>query len=183
MQVVLPALVGLALTVVAGTSSAAQSAPPPWNPDSIVCVDSAVAAASAYGRCALMYDRNVIRRGIDGAVVEKPGFLRPIRLERLVVGDSAKRYAASYERNGRRASILGIVGGALMLTSVTVADVQMNRDCSGPYGGCYTNDPGVAPAMMFVAGSASLLLTIPFQLRADRAAVRAVWWNNMRFGR
>lgn len=54
MKGVVQTFAGLALTVVASVSAVAQSTPPAWNPDTVVCADSAVAAESAYMRCALM---------------------------------------------------------------------------------------------------------------------------------
>src|SRR5205814_733626 len=72
--------------------------------DSAACDRS---GASLYRSCVLWLGGRGLIQG-DSTLVATSGFLRPIRLTRIVQGDSAKQYAAVYEIKRRRADWLSI---------------------------------------------------------------------------
>lgn len=167
--------VSLAALVVTSSASAQEK----WNPDSIACADSSPAAS--YARCALMFEGNKVRRGMDETVVGRPGFFKPIPLERLVVGDSARKFAAQYATRTRQETVLGTLGAAMILAGALIANDDLDRHCAG--GICSTEDLSPAAAGLLFGGIGVGLVSIPFHIKAQRAGARAVWWNNLRFAR
>jgi hypothetical protein len=166
------------LAIAPGTSPARGQTPAPA---AAQCADSI--GPAAYQRCALWLDGTRVRRGSDGAVVARPGFFAPARLSRVVAGDSARAYAALYERNARRSYLLGALSGALLVAAYIVAD---SYDCArGIFGVCTNADDSHALATLglTVAGAVTLVASVPFTVRATRAMGRAVWWHNARFAR
>jgi hypothetical protein len=115
-------------------------------------------------------------------VVGRPGFFRPVRLEQLVAGDSAKSYARIYERRARQGNALTFVGSALMITGLMLADTHSTTDCV-PYAYCGDTRNERAVYTLVLLGGGINLLSLPFHFKAEGAAVRAVWWNNARFAR
>ncbi|HET9425958.1 MAG TPA: hypothetical protein VFO55_11340 [Gemmatimonadaceae bacterium] len=179
-NVLIRTVAGVALVAASASSSIrAQEPGPAWRSDNVVCTDT-TPGAGTYARCALLIDWPGIRRGVDATVVGRPGIFGPIRLQQLVVGDSARRHAASYERNARRAGLLAFVGAALVVTGLTLADTHTAASCAPGYFCEDTRNETPAIASV-VAGTAALIFSIPFQFKSQRAMARAVWWNNARF--
>ena len=69
----------------------------------------------AYDGCALFLEGRLLKRGALGTVVATPGFWRPLPLIAEVGGDSAIRYARSFERNAFRGKVTGAAGGLLVV--------------------------------------------------------------------
>lgn len=166
---------------VASTAARGQAPVIPAGTDGQVCADSANAAAT-YARCALMLEGGVVRRGIDAVAVGRPGVFRPIRLERLVVGDSARMFARNYERRARQGNFLTAVGAALMITGLVISDEHNAPDCP-PGIFCEDTRNETAAVGLVIAGAGISVISLPFHLKAQRASVRAIWWNNARFAR
>jgi hypothetical protein len=168
-----------AVALLCATQAEAQASMTSAGTDGQVCADT-TNPAGTYARCALMLDRKVVRRGIDAVTLGRPGFFRPIRLEQLVAGDSAKGYARMYERRTRQGNALTFVGSALMITGLMMADTHRTADCV-PYTYCSDTRNETAVISLVLLGGGINLLSLPFHFKAEGAAARAVWWNNARF--
>lgn len=168
-----------AIAFLGAAPAGAQGAIASAGTDGQVCADT-TSAAGTYARCALMLDRKVVRRGIDAVTVGRPGFFRPIRLEQLVAGDSAKSYARLYERRTRQGNALTFVGSALMITGLMLADTHSTTDCV-PYTFCNDTRNETPVFTLVLLGGGINLLSLPFHFKGEAAAARAVWWNNARF--
>lgn len=174
-------LIGIAL-LGATASSPVQAQPTAWIPDAVACADTTPGVAT-YARCALLLDRPGVRRGVEATVVARPGIFSPFALSRLVVGDSAKMYAARYERSARTAQFFGLLGAALVAAGVVYADAHhASADCITGYP-CKDTVDETVPLGLVIAGTGAFVISVPLQLQAQRAAARAVWWNNARFAR
>ena len=163
----------LLLLVAASAAISSAAAAQDVRSDAVACRD--IATTGLYRRCALWIDGQRVRRGEEGVVVGRPGFFKPAAMTKLVVGDSAQRYAELFERRSRQSNAF-LVGTAVFVTSTYV--YIANRQCSPDCG----NENLIAGA--FTVGSMGLLISgVSLQVRAQRAAARAVWWNNERFSR
>jgi hypothetical protein len=162
---------------VAVLSSAAtargQSAAPPN-----LCAEP-VPAAGTYTTCALWMDARGIRKGVDGALLEKPGFFKPVALTRVVIGDSAKAYAATFDRRMKQGFILSTIGAVLTGVGVgLLSSHECHRDSFG-----YCTDDRLVEGGLIVAGAAFIVVSVPVQLSAQRAGAKSIFWNNARFAR
>ena len=139
---------------------------------------------SSYVNCALWYDGRELRRGSDGAIIERPGFWGTMHLARHLVGDSAQSYARSFERNTRRSQALNLTGFVLFLAG---SSLLRSYECrpEPTFGYCTTRDDEyvMGSALLMGAGAVAWVVSAPFTLRAKRAAARAVWWHNAGFAR
>src|SRR5436190_1398386 len=77
-----------------------------WETDG--CADSRVPAK--VDRCGLFLAENELLRGFLMTVVSMAEPLRPIQLSRFVRSDTARMYAARYERQARVAGLLRFAG-------------------------------------------------------------------------
>jgi hypothetical protein len=169
------ATAAVALCLTGAIPSARGQAPSAQLP----CADSA--GVGLYGHCALWLDGNVVRRGAAGEIVARPGFFRPMRLARLVSGDSARIYAARYETNTRRSIVLGAASTLLFVAAYVIAD---SYDCARRiFGICSRSDDAdaVSVAALAIGSGLALIASVPFSIRARRAGARAIWWHNARF--
>ncbi len=166
----------IAVSAAISTAAAAQDT----RPDSVACTDSV--ATGLYRRCALRIEGGKVRRGVEGVVVAKPRFFRPTALTRVVAGDSAVAYAGLFERRSGQASALQLVGGFLYAGAYVVL---ARRDCVPTgFGFCdYRDNHDWIAGSMAIGGLALSITGVVFQVKAQRAASRAVWWNNERFAR
>lgn len=130
----------------------------------------APADGCTYDRCALRVEDRALVRGAYGerVVALGPFGSGPARVQWL--GDSARAQARKYGVENERAQWLGGIGALLSVASIVIAQ----RDDRGwPY---TSDDP--LPVALVLGGSGLLLASVPFQLRAQRALSRAVWWHN-----
>lgn len=171
--------VGCVVGVLAAGQAQAQSPDRTSNSDSAVCADGG--AMASYARCALMLDGNRVRRGSDAIEVGRPGFFTPIPLERLVAGDTAKMYAARYARRTNQGTLIGVLGLGATVAGLILAHNESDQSCLDFI--CTTDDPSPTAATLIFGGAGLMLVSIPFQVNAQHAAARAVWWHNLRFGR
>src|SRR4051812_30422510 len=116
----------LAMVAIAGPGRA-QSPKDKLNADSVACAEGS--AMASYSRCALMLDGNKVRRGIEATEVGRPGFFAPIPMERLVAGDSAKKYAARYALRSKQAMWIGTIGAAALSAGLILAHNESHLDC------------------------------------------------------
>lgn len=146
--------------------------------------ECAAGAGAAYQRCALWLDGRRVRRGVEGAVVAEPGFFSPTRLTRVVEGDSATKYARSYERNTTRSGVFGLLSGLMIGAAWIVADAY-ECDPDPTFGICTNTDDnyGIASIALIAGGFASAIVSGVLQQRAGRAASRAIFWHNANFAR
>lgn len=178
MRVILAALLamvaarsGIAQTVPAHDTAAARGA----------CADS---VSASYARCALWFNGRSLRRGTGENVIARAGLFRPMPLARHLIGDSARWYGQSYERNVRRANVLNFAGAAISLAGIVVLN-SYRCEPDPTLGYCTRRDDayGFAAAGLFGIGTLVQLGSVPFTLRAGRAASRALWWHNANYGR
>jgi hypothetical protein len=170
-------LVLVAASVAISTAALAQDT----RSDSEACRDTA-SVQGLYRRCALWIDGNKVRRGEEGIVVGRPGIFSPLRMSRLVAGDSAMRYAQLFEHRSKQSGGFLFVGSALLVASEVVLG---SRECHvNIIGACdYRDNHDFVAGSLFVGG---LGFTIPgavLAAKARSAGARAVWWNNSRFAR
>jgi hypothetical protein len=87
-------------------------------------------------------------------------------------------YARRFERRSKQSVALMVLGGAVMIFSISKAD------CGGTYAGCKYdygfNSPGFNTLLAggVLSGTGAYL-----EMRALRSGAKAVWWNNERFAR
>jgi hypothetical protein len=146
--------------------------------------ECAAGGGASYQRCALWLDGRRVRRGADGAVVGEPGFFSPLRLTRLVEGDSAVMEARRFERNSTTAGVFGLLSALSLAGAWIVVDsYECRRDPT--VGVCTTSDDAYTTgAIAFLAGGlVSGIISGVYQRRAARAANRAVFWHNSNFAR
>jgi hypothetical protein len=138
----------------------------------------------SYVQCALWYDGRELRRGSDGAIIERPGFWGTMSLTRHLVGDSAQAYGRSFERNMGRSRALSLTGMALFIAGTSVFNAYECRP-EPTFGHCTTRDDEyvMGSALLIGAGTVALIVSVPFTIRATRSAARAVWWHNAGFAR
>ena len=165
----------LLIAVSAAISSAAGAQD--TRSDIVACRDTAT--TGLYRRCALWLDGNSVRRGEEGLVVARPGFFTPIRLSRVVAGDSALWYAHRFEHRSRQAAFFGVIG------ALALAGTLSSSNCvSGGAFGCGAWDTHRGTALgLLVGGTVFSIAGVHFQVQARRAGAKAVWWNNERFAR
>ena len=145
--------------------------------------ECAAGAGPTYQRCALWMDGRRVRRGADGAVVGEPGFFSPLRLTRLVEGDSAVAHAARFERNTAGAGLFGFLSALSFAGAVITTEAY---DCEpNSLGICTNDDDAVSTGVIaFLAGGiVTGIISGVMQTRAARAANRAIFWHNSNFGR
>jgi hypothetical protein len=146
--------------------------------------ECAAGAGASYQRCALWLDGRRVRRGADGAVVGEPGFFSPLRLTRIVEGDSALTEARRFERSTATSGVFGLLSALSLSGAWIVVD---SHDCrrDPTIGVCTTTDDAyTAGAIALLAGGlVSGIISGVFQRRASRAANRAVFWHNANFAR
>ncbi|HEX4936394.1 MAG TPA: hypothetical protein VFV33_24600, partial [Gemmatimonadaceae bacterium] len=114
--------------------------------------ECAAGPGASYTRCALWIDGPRVRQGAEGVVIGKPGFFRPLRLTRLVQGDSALHYARGFERNTARAGGFAFLSLAFGVAAIVVIDAyDCNRDA---FLGVCTNsdDESTLGAVALLAG-------------------------------
>lgn len=106
-----------------------------------------------------------IRRGPDGTDLGRAqGFGGKDLPALLASSDSAVAHARHFIRSSRTATVLGAVAGGLMVAAAVV-DLRERE----------VTDAGLA----YVAGAGVLgLASLGFELDAQRALARAVWWYN-----
>lgn len=106
-----------------------------------------------------------IRRGPDGTDLGRAqGFGGTSLPVLLASSDSAVAHARHFRRSSRRATVLGAVAGGLIVAAAVV-DLRERE----------VTDAGLA----YVAGAGVVgLVGIGFELDAQRALSRAVWWYN-----
>ena len=160
----------LAVALVAPASSRAQE---PTASPSATCAE---ASPAAYGGCALFLEGRLLKRGALGTVVAKPGFWRPLPLVAEVGGDSAVRYARSFERNAFRGDVTGGAGGLLMLGGLFLT--RPPRSHGGNEFARFETGAG-----MMLSGIVLGFVSSSFNRHAASDAARALWWNNSRYSR
>lgn len=171
------ALIMMTLMAFPAVPALAQDVPQPAG-------ECAAAAGASYVRCALWIDGQRVRRGGEGVVVGRPGFFRPLRLTRLVQGDSALHYARGFERNTARAGGFGLLSLGFVVGAYVVA---ASHDCDPDpvFPVCSNSDDEyVAGAVALLAGGlVSGIVSAVFQNHARRDASRSVFWNNSVYAR
>jgi hypothetical protein len=161
--------------VCAGRHAAAQAAVS----DAVACADSAPAPGS-YARCALSIDGSHVRRGAEAVTIAGPGFFKPLRLTRVVVGDSALAYAAKFEKRSKQSGVLGLLAAGLWVAS----DIRARDACaSGHVCHAFMGEGDDVAFGLLVGSLATLAISVPFQVSGRRAMSRAIWWHNARFAR
>jgi hypothetical protein len=171
------AFIAAALLLMAPGAIRAQENPQP-------AAECAAGAGAAYRRCALWMDGRRVRRGAEGAIIAERGFFSPLRLTRVVEGDSAQLYARAFERDTRRAGAYGLLSAVLMVGGVLVLDAY---DCDrDPTLGVCTNaddNYNLGAAALFLGGVVVGGVSGWYEQRAGRNASRAVFWHNANFAR
>jgi hypothetical protein len=169
-------LMAIASLAAALSGAAAQETGP--------ATECAAGGGAAYQRCALWMDGRRVRRGVDGAVVAEPGFFSPLRLTRVVQGDSAVAQAARFERNTTAAGVFGVLSAASLAGALILADRYECRP--DPFlGACTTSDDAFTAGVLAfaVGGVVTGIISGILQHRAGRAASRAIFWHNSNFAR
>ena len=171
------ALVVSALLLVSSQASAQTAGAGP-------ATECAANGGAAYQRCALWLDGRRVRRGVDGAVVGERGFFSPLRLTRLVEGDSATAQAKRFERNTATSGLFGLLSVLSMAGALIVVDSYECRP-EPTFGICTTTDDAYsAGAIAFLAGGlVTGIISGVLQQRAAKAANRAIFWHNSNFAR
>ena len=175
--IALGALVMGSTMLVAAEAAAQEAAAGP-------ATECAANGGAAYQRCALWLDGRRVRRGVDGGVVGEPRFFSPLRLTRLVEGDSALAQARRFERNTATSGFFGLLSALSLAGAWIVIDSYECRP-EPTFGICTTSDDAYsAGAIAFLAGGlVTGIVSGVLQQRAARAANRAIFWHNANFAR
>jgi hypothetical protein len=129
-----------------------------------------------YVGCALWIDEmGGIRRGQAGLVIARPGPIRPIRLEEIVSGDSARWYARRYQRSMQASKGLHLTGLALSVGSLVYALIEHNK-LQFPLSRDASNSSKAATAG-FLSGIV-IASGFSYPRRAREAKAKAIWWHN-----
>ena len=159
------------LTIVwLATPAMAQTVSQAGAPFAASCASSG-SQPGAFDHCKLTLERTRLKQGTSGDVIARLGFLRPIRLTQFVVGDSAQRYARSYERNTRIAMRIEAVGVGLFVSSLLAS-----RGCTSIF--CARNPSHGATRTAELAGVAIVAIGIPFQIHGRHEGYKAVAFHN-----
>jgi hypothetical protein len=129
--------------------------------------------AGSYMRCALWTDGRELKRGVPSEEVSHVHLLTPLALSHFVIGDSARRYALSYERNARRWLQFRYVGTMLITVGVLPS---IRRPCQKPR--CIGSYPSSMNRPLVVSGAVLDLASLSFKSRAAQASTQALWWHN-----
>lgn len=146
--------------------------------------ECAAGGGAAYQRCALWLDGRRVRRGVEGAIVGEPRFFSPLRLTRLVEGDSAIAQARRFERNTAVSGLFGLLSALAFAGAwITIDAYECRPDPT--FGICTTTDDayGTGAIALLAGGLATSIVSAVAQHRARRAANRAIFWHNANFVR
>lgn len=128
-----------------------------------------VGAACTYETCALRVEPSFfsppkLLRGRAGEEIGRLGAFGG-GVDTLLAGpDSAAAYGRRYVTAARRASVLGLIGGAAYVAAV--AHSSNFRDTDG------------TTTVLALTGAGFAIASIPFTFRATRSLSRAVWFYN-----
>ncbi len=166
------------------TGSLVFAAPEAQAQDTRPATECAAGGGASYQRCALWLDGRRVRRGVDGAIVGEPGFFSPLRLTRLVEGDSAAAHAARFERNTATSGLFGLLSALSFAGAWITADSYECRP-EPTFGICTTNDDmwNVGVIAFGIGAVVTGVISGVLQRRAGRAANRAIFWHNANFAR
>lgn len=134
--------------------------------------------ANTYETCALRAEGFVIRQGVAGQVLDRPGIFHAVALTRLVAGDSATAYARMFERQQRRSQQLSVAAKVALLGGAALLLVDGQRSDTRRDGRL------LLPAMTL--GFVGFGLAYPsavYSRHARTSLSTALWWNNSRFAR
>jgi hypothetical protein len=166
--------IGLPLTLAVGLAAPAVSrAQEPTAARTATCAE---AGAAAYDGCALFLEGRLLKRGALGTVVATPGFWRPLPLIAEVGGDSAVRYARSFERNALRGKVTGVAGGLLVVSGLFLTRPARSHG-SNDFARLETG------AGLTLSGLVLGFVSSSSNRHAASDAARALWWNNSRYSR
>jgi hypothetical protein len=137
--------------------------------------------APSYAACALRNDGLIVRRGLTGELVARPGFFHGPALTPVVFGDSAIAYAARFEHQHARSTQFGVASSAAMLSGLIV----FHSGCRvSSYSPCrHSAAFSTATIALPVVGISLLVPASYYGHRAAQSLSRALWWNNARFAR
>jgi hypothetical protein len=137
--------------------------------------------ACTYERCSLWFDRGALVQGGHAGVVARRGFFRPLQVLPFVTGDSARHYAALYERNARRASRLSLAATTLVIAGAVVG---LTAECNGVFATSCPDDTSVTIAAGLLLGGLTVdMVGMRISLRGRRSLARALWWHNSQYAR
>lgn len=166
--------IGIPFALAVGlTAPAVSRAQEPTTSRTATCGE---AGAAAYDGCALFLEGHQLKRGALGTVVASPGFWKPLPLLAEVGGDSAVRYARSFEYDAFRGNVTGTAGGLLVAGGLFLA--RPSRSHGGNEFARLETSAG-----MILSGLVLGFVSSSFNRRAASDAARALWWNNSRYTR
>jgi hypothetical protein len=137
--------------------------------------------APSYATCALRNDGLIIRRGVTGEVVARPGFVHGPALTPVVFGDSAIAYAALFEHQHARSAQFAMASSVAMASGF----IMFRSACRvGSHSSCHHSAAfSTATIALPVVGMSLLFPATYLGHRASQSLSRALWWNNARFAR
>jgi hypothetical protein len=139
---------------------------------SFVSCDQTPPADDASDHCGLRYEHHTLMRGPAGTVLGRDKFLRPAPISKYVLGDSARIYAARYERDELRGARLALFGFTALFHSVSL----FRQQCQAP--GC-PHDAVKVRATVFLVGGVGLTgAAIHYIHSGTRAALHALSLSN-----
>lgn len=131
--------------------------------------------AGSYSRCALFTDGQGLRQGEPGREVSHVHGLTPLALSQFAMGDSARRYALSYERNAWRGQALRYVAATFITVGLLAA---VPPPCQKPH--CIGSHPRSVNRPLVGAGLVVDLASLSFRYHAKQARTAALRWHNSR---
>jgi hypothetical protein len=114
-----------------------------------------------------------MKRGLPGKEDSHVHPVAPLTLTQSVIGDSARFYAAKYERYERRRSEFKLAG-AFVIALGLVAAIPV--PCHKPT--CTVRPPASVNKPLVIAGSTLALTSLVFRFLAAKAMTRALWWHD-----
>jgi hypothetical protein len=157
--------------VLMGSSNAVAQAAPACPPAPITL---------RFAKCALWIDESgAIRRGQGAELIATGSLFRPIALERIVEGDSARFYARRYQSSIHRARAFQIGGVAISVASLIIAQQKRVGILQLPP----SRDQATSNSPVLLATFLSGLIAssgFHYPRSARSAKARAVWWHNER---
>lgn len=98
---------------------------------------------------------------------------RPMALNQLVIGDSARYYALKYERYEDRRQTLAVTGAFTFALGIVA---WIPRKCERPR--CLFKTSSQVNKPLVITGATLALSSLPFKFLASKAQARALWWHN-----
>jgi hypothetical protein len=135
--------------------------------------DPSTQGGLTFEHCGLRFDHFRLLQGNDEREIDYSTLFRPVELSRVVVGDSARRYATRYRYESYAAKWFISVGSIALLSSIIYP--KFNVCEQGP---CDREQARVFSRSLLRGSLVSFTFGIPLSFLASQSGDRAVAWHN-----